>query len=1235
MSRLLRGLLIGLAALTLLLALSWGWLFHSASGRDFVLARAQAALGAQRLTWAAASGDLASGLTLDAVSLHLDSLQLEARQIVVTIRPAALWRGRLRVPSLAIVGLRLTPLPSATPTAPTASHWPASWPLLPLPLSIEIAQLRVDELSWLGNREAPLHARALSAALMLSGRQVGVTAFHLATDRGNASGEVKLTLGADSALDLRLALSAADAQAAPWRATLAANGTPSALQVRIDGRAPGAFFVTGALQRQQQQWRWQAQWRAQDIEPALFGGPSGRFGGEFTANGVDASATLSGSVQRDSQRIEIDTSTLSWQSPRLSLTPLQLGVADGQLRVTGDLDLGDDGPRVALQVQAAALRWGEAAQATQASSDARVEGWIDGWNVDAQAQLVHSGLTAQLRLLADGDTQRAQLQELSLTTPAGRSQLTGEVRYADVLQWQLQGRLSGLDPGWFVADYPGALAARISTHGSVRDGALDGHASLDQLSGSVRQRKVSGSARFDLHSDTVAAEIDLHVGASHLRANGTLGSEINARIRLAPLQLTDVLPGAQGRIEGELQLRGPHALPLPSGELRAQALMWGGWRAHSAKLHANRSGAGNTAAQLQVSGLMAGGFEIAQLDIALDGRPEQARATVSVRSAALGAELAGNWATHGTQRELALQSLRLTPAQGSPWQLRRPARIASNAAGTWQLPSLCMISEGGEVCGAGSWPGTLTLHAQALDLALAQPWLHRDDVQFALSGMLDIDASVSGGGTTPLLGTAQVRGGAGALQLLPATREPAFAWHSLALDAELNATRWQAGMQVRAAADGHVDGRFEGSRDADGALSGELALEVTQLAWLELFSPDLAAPSGTLRGRFDLAGSRAAPRVSGQLALREFAGELPALGIALRASSAQVGAAADGRLTLSALLDTGEGVLKVDGESALDRDAAMALRISGERVKVSDTAELTALITPALTIERAQGALSVRGRIDVPQARIALDKRQASAAARSPDVVVVDPDATDTRSAALPLTLELDLDVRAGKEVKLSGFGVDGKLGGALRVTQTPGREPLATGTVTATGSYERYGKPLEIQHARLIYTRSALDSPALDIRAQRTVDAQMVGVQIGGTALRPITTLISDPALEHSETLSWLVLGRPLRTAQQDDGARLDAAAMALGAGGNLLAEQLGARLGLDQAGVAESRALGANTLTVGKNLSPRLYLSYGVSLIGSGQVVALKYLLGGGFDLEIESGIESRGSINWRTER
>jgi translocation and assembly module TamB len=86
----------------------------------------------------------------------------------------------------------------------------------------------------------------------------------------------------------------------------------------------------------------------------------------------------------------------------------------------------------------------------------------------------------------------------------------------------------------------------------------------------------------------------------------------------------------------------------------------------------------------------------------------------------------------------------------------------------------------------------------------------------------------------------------------------------------------------------------------------------------------------------------------------------------------------------------------------------------------------------------------------------------------------------------------------------------------------------------------------------------------------------------------------------------------------------------------GNLLSSQLGAKLGLENAGVSDSRALGGSVLGVGKFLSPRLYVGYGVSLLGTGQVLTLKYLLRKGFDIEIESStVENRASANWRKEK
>src|SRR5690606_4600385 len=117
-----------------------------------------------------------------------------------------------------------------------------------------------------------------------------------------------------------------------------------------------------------------------------------------------------------------------------------------------------------------------------------------------------------------------------------------------------------------------------------------------------------------------------------------------------------------------------------------------------------------------------------------------------------------------------------------------------------------------------------------------------------------------------------------------------------------------------------------------------------------------------------------------------------------------------------------------------------------------------------------------------------------------------------------------------------------------------------------------------------------------------------------------------------------YLVLGRPLRqaTSSEDQSALGTAATAVSTAGGDLLARSLGARLGLDDVGVGTSRELGAGALTVGKYLSPRLYLGYGRSLFDGGQLVTLRYRLSEHFELEAQSGTrDNKAGINYRLER
>jgi translocation and assembly module TamB len=300
---------------------------------------------------------------------------------------------------------------------------------------------------------------------------------------------------------------------------------------------------------------------------------------------------------------------------------------------------------------------------------------------------------------------------------------------------------------------------------------------------------------------------------------------------------------------------------------------------------------------------------------------------------------------------------------------------------------------------------------------------------------------------------------------------------------------------------------------------------------------------------------------------------------------------------------------------------------------VSDTRDLHAVVDPDVVVRyAAKQPLQVSGTVTVPEARIDLERLDVGVSV-SDDVVVLDPENPDE---GLATPLQLDLTLAMGDSVKLNGFGLDGTLAGKLRVLARPGQEMTGSGALEVGGRYTAYGQKLDITRGQLLWQNAPIGDPMLDIRAEREVGDVTAGIAVTGRASRPKAEVWSDPAMDQSEALAYLTLGRSLATLTSDESRQLDAASAALSAGSGLIASQLGARIGLDDAGVTQSRALGGSVLGVGKYLSPRLYVGYGVSLLGTGQVLTLKYLLRKGFDIEIESStVENRASVNWRLER
>jgi translocation and assembly module TamB len=482
--------------------------------------------------------------------------------------------------------------------------------------------------------------------------------------------------------------------------------------------------------------------------------------------------------------------------------------------------------------------------------------------------------------------------------------------------------------------------------------------------------------------------------------------------------------------------------------------------------------------------------------------------------------------------------------------------------------------------------------------------------------------------------------------------QPLIAYRDFDVKAALSAQQSTVDVRSEFADGGRLDGHVVlGANGAGGMpLAGSVNANLANLGFIDLLSGETSATKGKLDAKFTLAGTSSAPVIAGNLALSGFATEVPNAGLKLH-DGRVVLSSPDGRsFAIDGSIASGDGKLTLGGNAGVAADAPLALKIGGDNFLAADIPGAQVRISPDLTVTRESGKFAVSGNVTIPKADIDVSKLQASSgtAKTSPDVVVTDAQ-RETATSAAPVTAnitvklgageKLAMDLRQGQEVHLVGFGLNGYLGGQLSVQESPGRPTTGRGQIVVDGTYKAYGQDLKIEQGRLLFAGTPVENPGLDLRATRgfTDPEVTVGLQVRGTAQVPILTVFSEPAMEQSDALSYLVAGKPLSQLKSGEGDAVGSAARALGtAGGDLLAKSIGTRMGLDDVGVADSSAVGGAALTVGKYLSPRLYLSYGVGLFTPGEVVTLRYRLTRLFNVEIQNGtLSSRAGINYKLEK
>ncbi|MCH2222013.1 MAG: translocation/assembly module TamB domain-containing protein, partial [Dechloromonas sp.] len=338
--------------------------------------------------------------------------------------------------------------------------------------------------------------------------------------------------------------------------------------------------------------------------------------------------------------------------------------------------------------------------------------------------------------------------------------------------------------------------------------------------------------------------------------------------------------------------------------------------------------------------------------------------------------------------------------------------------------------------------------------------------------------------------------------------------------------------QINGRADAAMRGAWSLARDS--RWQGTLQADVASLGWLGELIGEGWQSEGRLNGELRLSGTPNRPLLDGRLRGEQLALRLATQGLNLARGELDIDLR-DNLLHITRLgfdsilqpmpralrlesdkalvgLDKTPGRLEISGEMRLDRrlgsiadegsnDSAF-LDVQLDRFGAFQLPDQWVAVSGNGRLSWQNGTLGAQGKLAVDAGYWQLAK---GGTPRLSDDVVVKRPGSEKPAAALRPKLDLNIAADLGNTFLFNGAGLSSRLVGEVRITARGRDLPRASGTIrTRNGRFEAYGQKLDIERGVLSFN-GLLDNPGLDVRAIRKGLAVEAGVQISGTAQKPV----------------------------------------------------------------------------------------------------------------------------------
>ncbi|MGH8198135.1 MAG: translocation/assembly module TamB domain-containing protein [Steroidobacteraceae bacterium] len=1226
--KMLRWLLASLAMVLVVLAAGIAWLVTTEAGLASTVAALES-LDGIKIRVEAATGRLIGPLRVAGLDIDHPRATIRITGFEADYEPLEILAGRISAEGVRIEEASLRLRPRTGPTRPPS--------FMPRWLTVVVDEAAVARLLVVSSGGAELRMQDIRGSAKLTRSEIDFEGVHVdapgwavAGASGSLLARSPLAMNVNAAWSLtgnRLVAGIAHAVGDLDRLLVDARvAAPGIAQLAVDARD-----LTGSLR-----WNGKAKVETLDLAQWIADPPVGPLRATLTLQGDRANYAAMGVVHGDGlpeSGVRVD-GTAEYADRLVTIAGLKLESAAMAINAQGTMAVAAE-PHYDMRASWSGFRWPLTGRPVIRSPRGSLEarGWREfDYRVDGDFEPA-AGPPFAGNAIGRFTAEQIVVEDSAWQALGGRVAMRGTLARDAAREWTVSGRARDIDPSKFRKELPGRLAFDFAAAGAgfERDARLQ--ASIRNLTGLFRGQRASGGGGIRRNALRIEFEdVAFALGPARLALDGTWGRGAHLDGRLIADDLSAFLPELGGSVDATLQVR-EHTFAVA---FTGHDLVWGSHRAVilSADAHIDREGREHSWLRLRSSGLTVAGFPLTDTRLSLDGLAHDHELGFRVGAGEDAVVLRGRGAWADERYTISLDSIDASGPRIAPWRLESRTR-ASASADEAGLEPLCLVYDARRFCFEGRWQRDGSWSVKAGTESFPLDVLGSDvPGKPRYRGHLVVDAEAQGRAGAPW--TADVRAEIRDAALLyksasGADRTVVLGLTRLTLLSEPE--RHRLNMRVSDAADLDLSVALEATRIA-GRSFGEMPVSGTvkgstrQLGLLPLIVDAIDNASGEMALDFTVAGRVGAPALEGEARLTRGSLDFYQANLRLRDLRSTI-RLQDTSLSLKAEGKAGDGSLDIDGRLGWrNRRLGGELKLTGDRLLVADVPEARVLASPDLRFVLDGRHMNVSGSVEIPEARIA--------PADTADAVLVSADEQIVRPETQPGTVEpfevtTDVRVSLGTKVRIKAYGLSGTVTGAVRTRTAPREASVASGELEVVdGEYRAYGRELEVERGKLLFTGGPVTDPGVDLRASRELPGYTVGVIARGPLRRPQLRLFSEPSLPQEQIASMLIVGRSSIQGQDGD----DADSTGWGQqGGAMLAGQLGNYVGLDDVGLTQDSDTGSE-LVLGKYLSPRLYVSYGVSLVDEINTLKLRYTIGDRWIISAESGNESAADIEYRIE-